>query len=121
MGMHIMPIEPSLIDKQEIQRYSQIFKALGHPSRLLIAQRLSQGKCCVCELTELVGADISTVSKHLSVLRNAGIVSSEREGVKIHYQLELPCLGTFLSCVQNFLRNRNNPAWRKQSCHCPEE
>ncbi|MFO7877386.1 MAG: metalloregulator ArsR/SmtB family transcription factor, partial [Desulfovermiculus sp.] len=51
---------------------ARIMKALGHPSRLFIVDELSRQDRCVCELTEMIGADISTVSKHLSILREAG-------------------------------------------------
>jgi hypothetical protein len=59
---------------------ARIMKALAHPTRLFIVDELSRGERCVRELTEMVGADVSTVSKHLSVLRSAGIVADERRG-----------------------------------------
>jgi ArsR family transcriptional regulator len=63
------------------------FKALGHPARLFMMQTLAEGEHCVCELQEMVGLDVSTVSKHLSVLRNAGLVVDRREGTKVFYGL----------------------------------
>ena len=78
-----------------------ILKALAHPSRLLMVDALSARERCVCELTELVGADISTVSKHLSVLKDTGIVSSERRGVKVFYSLRLPCVMDFFACLES--------------------
>jgi len=69
------------------RRTAQVLKALGHPSRLLLVDRLAGGECCVCELTALVGADVSTVSRHLAVLREAGIVADERRGAQVFYRL----------------------------------
>ena len=77
-----------------------VLKALAHPSRLMMVDELSRGERCVCELTELVGADISTVSKHLSLLKDAGIVDCERQGVKVFYRLRAPCVLNFFTCIE---------------------
>ena len=79
---------------------AKVFKALGHPTRLFIALELGKGRRCVCELQELVGADMSTISKHLSVLREAGLVTDERRGTKVFYSLTVPCVLSFMSCVE---------------------
>jgi DNA-binding transcriptional ArsR family regulator len=63
--------------KANCEARAKVIKALGHPSRLHMVDELGKRERCVCELTEMVGADISTVSKHLSVLKNAGIVTDE--------------------------------------------
>lgn len=65
------------------EAWAKIIKAMAHPSRLLIIEELQKQERCVNELTEMVGADTSTVSKHLSVLKNAGLVSDEKKG-KFH-------------------------------------
>jgi ArsR family transcriptional regulator len=85
---------------------ADIFKALGHPARLLMIEELSRGNRCVCELQRLVGSDISTVSKHLRILRKLGIVATHRNGTQIIYELRLHCLGTFMQCVERFLADR---------------
>ncbi len=87
----------------ELQAQAEIFKALGHPSRLLIVKSLAQGELCVCEIQKIVKSDLSTVSKHLSVLKNAHIVTSRRAGTSIYYQLAICCLPTFLKCTENIL------------------
>jgi len=79
---------------------ARVLRALAHPSRLMMVDELSRGERCVCELTELVGADMSTVSKHLSVLKDAGIVDSQRQGVKVFYRLRVPCVLNFFTCVE---------------------
>jgi DNA-binding transcriptional ArsR family regulator len=87
------------------ERRSEIIKALAHPSRLLIADVLSGGERCVCELTDLVGADISTVSKHLSLMKAAGIVQTEKRGQNVFYRIVCPCLNDFFTCVDSIQRN----------------
>jgi ArsR family transcriptional regulator len=81
---------------------AKVFKALGHPSRLLMVEILGQGEKCVCELRERVGSDISTISKHLSVLKEAGIVQDDRRGTSIYYSLHMQCVSAFLGCVRRF-------------------
>jgi len=91
------------MDQKEQARYAaraRVVKALAHPTRLFIVDRLAHGEECVCKLTELVGADVSTVSKHLSVLKNAGIVADERRGTQIFYSLKQPCVLSFLGCIE---------------------
>lgn len=77
----------------------RVFRALGHPARLQIAEALAGGEHCVNDLRELVGSSWSTVSQHLSVLRQAGIVRSEKRGSQVVYRLALPCVATFTSCL----------------------
>ena len=67
---------------------AKILKAMAHPSRLFIIEELAKKEKCVNELTEMIGADISTVSKHLNVLKNAGLVKDEKRGTSIYYTLK---------------------------------
>ena len=83
---------------------AEVFKALSHPTRLAIVDMLAGGERCVCELNEQIDADMSTVSRHLSVLRNAGILSSDKRGNQVFYHLECPCITTFYSCVESVIR-----------------
>ncbi|MBU1003414.1 MAG: metalloregulator ArsR/SmtB family transcription factor [Proteobacteria bacterium] len=82
---------------------AQIMKALGHPVRLFMVDALSRGEQCVCDLTEMVGLDISTVSKHLLVLKNAGIVADERRGKQVFYSLRVRCVLNFFGCLESVL------------------
>jgi len=82
---------------------ARILKALAHPTRILIVDRLSVKSHCVCELTKIVGADVSTVSKHLAILRHAGIIADRKEGSKVSYSLETPCLMRFIGCVEEVM------------------
>jgi len=85
---------------REYRSGSDVFKALGHPSRLLIVDALAGGELCVTELTELVGSDASTVSNHLSVLRNVGLVIDERRGQQVFYRLGAPCVTKVFHCLE---------------------
>ena len=85
---------------------AEVVKALAHPTRLMIVDRLAGGECCVCELQALAGADISTVSKHLTVLKKAGFVEDEKRGLWVFYRLCCPCLGEFFGCIEGVLRKR---------------
>ena len=85
---------------------AEVFKALGHPTRLAMVVALGDGERCVCELQEIVGSDMSTVSNHLSVLRHAGLVESEKRGKQMFYALRLRCAVEFLHCVDRALEER---------------
>jgi len=82
-----------------------IIKAMAHPTRLFIVDELSRKERCVCELTKMIGADTSTVSKHLSILRSAGIVQNEKRGSQIFYRLRMPCILNFFDCVETVIRS----------------
>jgi len=86
---------------------AEIFKALGHPARLSMVVALGKGERCVCELQELVGSDMSTVSKHLTVLRSVGLVEADKRGKQVFYSLRLPCTLGFVDCVDNALKERS--------------
>jgi ArsR family transcriptional regulator len=90
---------------------ARMMKALAHPTRLFIVDELSKGERCVCELRDMVGADISTVSKHLALLKAEGIVADDKRGLQVFYRLEIPCVLDFFDCVQK-VQNAAAPARR---------
>ncbi len=95
-------LEGHLIDygtQMDCRRRAKVFKALGHPTRLLMVLELGRGEQCVCKLQELVGSDMSTISKHLSVLREANLVIDERRGSQVFYRLTAPCVLSFMNCI----------------------
>ena len=83
---------------------AEILKAMAHPSRLKMLDALREGERCVGDLQELVGSDLSTVSRHLSVMRSAGLLSSRREGNQIFYELRVPCVMKTFACIEAVLR-----------------
>ena len=89
--------------KNHIEARAKVLKALAHPSRLFIVEELEKEERCVCDLTELIGADVSTISKHLSVLKQAGIVVDDKRGNQVFYRLRVPCILNFFGCVESVL------------------
>ena len=88
------------VKRRQFEQREGVLKALAHPSRLMMVDELARGERCVCELTALVGADISTVSKHLSLLKKAGIVEGAKRGLQVFYRLRAPCAKDFFDCVE---------------------
>ena len=88
------------------RKQARVLKALANESRLQIVDRLSRGECSVGELTELVGLDRTTISKHLAVLRAHGIVHDRREGNVVYYTLLTPCVMNFFACATKVLKER---------------
>ncbi len=82
-----------------------MLKAMANESRLMIVDRLSKGECTVGELTDLIGSDQSTVSKHLAVLRSHSIVDDRREGNNVYYTLLTPCVLRFLACATQVIED----------------
>ncbi len=95
------------MDSKTHARYvarARIMKALAHPTRLFIVDELAKREKSVLELTELIGADMSTVSKHLAILRGSGIVKDEKRGAKVFYSVRVPCVLNWYSCVEGVLK-----------------
>ena len=86
----------------DFRKGADVFKALSNANRLLIVDALGKGEQCVADLTALVGLDMSTVSNHLSVLRNIGIVVDERRGTQVFYSLKNPCVLNIFCCLDDF-------------------
>jgi len=91
---------------EDFTERAMVMKAMAHPSRLLMIDELSRGERCVCELTELVGHDMSTVSKHLSLLKKAGIVEDDKRGLQVYYRLKVPCVLNFFHCIESVIQAR---------------
>jgi DNA-binding transcriptional ArsR family regulator len=90
--------------KARFEARAVVVKAMAHPTRLFIVDELSRKERCVCELRDMVGSDMSTISKHLSILKNAGIVTDEKRGSQVFYRLRVPCILKFFSCVESVLQ-----------------
>lgn len=87
-----------------LRHKTQIFKALGHPTRLKLVKMLSDGERCVCELVAEFNCSQAAISKHLDVLVKAGVLHRRREGVKTLYSLAMPCLFEAMECIERALR-----------------
>ncbi len=99
-----------MTDQEKVlyQAKAAVLKALSHPTRLWMAEQLADGERCVCEFVEAVGVDFSTVSKHLSVLKQAGIVDVDKRGKQVFYSLKVPCVLQFMHCVEAVIQNNIN-------------
>lgn len=92
--------------ENEFLEKANIFKALGHPTRLYIIHAVKDKKMSVKELTEIVGIDISTMSKHLDVLKRNGIIKGEKEKNFIYYRLAIPCVLEFMNCAVKIINKK---------------
>lgn len=94
-----------MMTMEEAQIRSTIIKAMGHPVRLLMIEYLKEREHSFSEIFGLFTLDKSTVSKHLLVLKEAGIVASQKTGTDMIYRLEVPCLTDFFGCVTAVIEN----------------
>ncbi len=93
-----------MVEAEAYERRAQVMKALAHPSRLMIADALADGERCVCELQEIVGSSMPTVSRHLSQMKSAGIIDGRRDGNQVYYRLLVPCITRVFTCADEVLR-----------------
>mgnify|MGYP001165615541 CR=1 FL=1 len=101
MLMHLRPT------REEFEARAKVMKALAHPTRLMMIEELSRGERCVCDLRDLAGCDLSTVSKHLALLKDTGIVEDEKRGKQVYYRLRVPCVLNFFHCLDSVLTARD--------------
>ncbi len=94
-------MEMLLYDKQAV-----IAKAIAHPVRVAALEFVKDGEQCVCDIAEAVGTERSNLSKHLSVMVNAGVLVSRKEGLKVFYRIKTPCVMKFLGCLKDCLKEQ---------------
>ena len=88
------------------EKQAEIAKAIAHPLRIAIVNFLKDGEQCVCDIAEHIGAERSNVSRHLSVMVNAGLLECRKKGLKVIYRLRTPCILEFFSCVSSVLKQQ---------------
>jgi len=88
------------------ERQAEIAKAIAHPLRIAIVDFLKDGEQCVCDIAEYIGSERSNVSRHLSVMVNAGLLEYRKEGLKVIYRLKCACIVDFFSCVSRVLKQQ---------------
>ncbi len=93
-------------DKLIYEAKAGVLRALAHPTRLWMAEQLSEGERCVCEFANAVNVDFSTISKHLTVLKQAGIVEADKRGKQVYYRLKVPCVLQFTNCVEAVIESQ---------------
>jgi ArsR family transcriptional regulator len=94
-------------DKQLLfERQAEIARAIAHPLRIAVIDFLRDGEQCVCDIAERVGSERSNVSRHLSVMSNAGLLEYRKDGLKVIYKLKCTCIVDFFSCVTRVLKQQ---------------
>ena len=88
------------------QKQADIAKAITHPLRIAIMDFLKDGEQCVCDIAEYIGSERSNVSRHLSVMVNAGVLEHRKEGLKVIYKLKTPCILEFFACMTTCLKQQ---------------
>lgn len=92
-----------MMNKEELTRCelrAHMFKALAHPVRIYILEKLKERPWCVCELAEVIGINKSIASKYLTQLREAGLVESQKTGTRVEYKLTAPCVLDLAGCAE---------------------
>ena len=99
-------VQITLNQKTRLEARAKVLKALSHPTRLYLVETLADQSHNVNALTDMVGADVSTISKHLSILKDAGLISGEKKGKQVFYRLRMRCALNFLDCVEAVLKEK---------------
>jgi ArsR family transcriptional regulator len=99
-------------DTARLEARATVIKALAHPTRLFLVEELARRERCVCELAAMVGADVSTVSRHLALLKTAGLVKTEKRGAQVVCRLRAPCVLRFLDCVGEVMESAAAQQWK---------
>jgi DNA-binding transcriptional ArsR family regulator len=95
-------------DRLKAEARATVLKALAHPTRVYIVDLIMrEGAYCVCRLTERIGVDTSTVSRHLTILKNAGILQVRKEGTTVYYSLACSCIADFMTGLETVLRAKH--------------
>ena len=89
------------MDKRRLEELSGVFKALSHPARLWMVEQLFADEKCVCEFVDVLKLDFSTVSKHLSILKQAHIIEDDKRGKNVYYRLRATCIPTIVNCLES--------------------
>lgn len=92
--------------KRMFKLMAEVISAAGHEIRLAIMDYLKDSEKCVCDIAKHVDANRSNVSRHLSVMLNAGLVTQRKDGLKVMYSLRTPCILNITKCVTGVLRDR---------------
>ena len=92
--------------EKEFMGKAEIFKALAHPTRLFIIHAVTDKKMSVKELAEMVGVDISTMSKHLDILKKNKIIEGEKVKNYVYYRLAIPCVLDFMTCAVEVINKK---------------
>ena len=115
----ILPHRGELMTERDIMQMKKvaILKGLAHPVRLSIVEALANNEMCVCEIVEMFPLDRTTISKHLALMKNLGILEDRKEGLNVYYNLKIRCLPSMLACVERVV-DGESPENMSSSCTC---
>lgn len=85
---------------KKLTSLAEVFKALGHPTRLWIVRSLAKKEMCVCDFVEGTGEEFSAVSQHLNVLKRVHVVEAEKRGKHVYYKLVYNCIPWLIDCME---------------------
>jgi ArsR family transcriptional regulator len=98
-----------------------LLKAMAHPVRLAILEKLYGRAMTACEIAGLFESDRTTVSKHLALLKSTGIIGCRKEGRHIYYFLNVPCVLDILPCIERVLTERGGQGLEAGNCCRPDK
>jgi Predicted transcriptional regulators len=87
------------VKSQNLRKKASILKGLAHPVRIAIAEMLDGREICACEIADQFVHDRTTVSKHLALMTNLGILEARKDGPNIFYTLKMRCIVSILECI----------------------
>jgi len=90
------------------EQVAAMLKAIAHPTRLLLLEELLNGERCVCKLVPMTGAEFSTVSKHLSLLKAAGLVKSRKRKLNVYYSIDMREAGRIIALSKEGVRAKHS-------------
>jgi len=92
--------ETDFVKNRDFTDEAEVLKVLGHPIRLKIVAGLCTQECNVKHIWECLGLPQATVSQHLALLKNKGIITGKREGVEVHYSVINPLAKKIIEILQ---------------------
>jgi DNA-binding transcriptional ArsR family regulator len=94
------------VKQRLFENQAQILKALGQPTRLQILDLLKEGERCVCEIFPAINQEQANVSKHLSIMKQAGLLESRKEGLRVLYRIKNDEILQLIHGVSRMLKNQ---------------
>jgi ArsR family transcriptional regulator len=94
------------MEMQLFIKQAEIAKAISHPVRVAVLEFVKDGEQCVCDIAAAVGSERSNLSKHLSIMVNAGVLASRKDGLKVMYCIKTPCVQKFLACIKECIKEQ---------------
>ena len=104
-----------MITFSEAELRVKIIKSMAHPVRLMVIEFLKGGEHPFSSIFSLFQLDKSTISKHLLVLKESGVISSRKTGTEMIYKLEVPCVADFFTCATVVIENNVK---KQMKCLC---